>query len=281
MKKEGYVRILMQNSQQRLHTKKVDIPDFDGMSNGLRAEEWKQKLKLYFAVNTTDNEEDMIILAVLHMKGKAYDWWIMQAHEEEQLGNALTWSRFVTAFQKNFGETWDNNYFSQLCKLQQIGNVMEYCETFIQLAYKVPNLSHEQRVELFIGGLQIEIKADVMTHQASNLTTTMELTRSFEAKNQALCSKPGKYIHPGARTSGYRFLEYQGTPYPPTISKGETKPFTMKETRGTPNRQLRLTRKEQLDLQRKGLCYWCKDKWGEGHKCKSSQLYTLIIELRE
>lgn len=41
---------------------------------------------------------------------------------------------------------------------------------------------------------------------------------------------------------------------------------------------IRSLRKPRVKEMRRGLCYWCDEKYTFGHKCKSSQLYMLMIQ---
>ncbi|KAG6535526.1 hypothetical protein ZIOFF_000548 [Zingiber officinale] len=124
----------------------------------------------------------------------------------------------------------------ELAKLQQSGSVEDYQQKFEQLAARASSLTSEQKVQIFINGLQDHITVEVALHHPEDLTSAMSFARLYERR-----------------------------------SKRSKSTVTLRRTPVLPPKQpfiKRLNRTEMEERCAKGLCFNCYELYIPDHRCK-------------
>ena len=177
--------------------------------------------------------------------------------------------------QLRFGPSELEDYQGKLSKLVQIGSVLEYQEKFDNLSNKVDGLSESLLLSCFVYGLKPNIQHEVASFQPTSLTKAMALAKVQEQKLQ-LKKIPPKLF----------------SPYPPilpTLSHLQPSPSISKLVNTTysqitnsninnstkPNIQ-KLSQSQIQAKRKKGLCFYCDEKYIFRHKCKAS-IHILIV----
>jgi hypothetical protein len=124
---------------------------------------------------------------------------------------------------------------------------------------KPDSLDEAQRVQLFTGGLLPPLSLQVHMQNLQTLAATMSLARQFELMEQ--------YTAAPARVPACGILGALGSrpclPAPPAAT-GPT-PVPAHQGEGRPVK--RLSKEEQEERRRLGLCYNCNEKYSRGHNC--------------
>ena len=121
----------------------------------------------------------------------------------------------------------------------------EYQNKFEVLVSRAGILTQNQKIQLYISGLQESISIEVELHQPQDLVTAMSMSHLYE-----------KNIYPKATTN----RDNKHNP-PITCTNCSIK---------------RLTREEMEARRKKGLCYNCDETFVRGHQCK--KLFWIDLE---
>ena len=127
---------------------KIATPEkYDGSRNELRT--FLTNIDLYCEYNEVPNDQEKILTANMHMKGKASDW--MQPYVEDYLANISqrgtkeetqslfeSWTNFKTEIGRIFGEVDAKNQAEKaITRLRQTKSVSAYTAEFKQLQARI------------------------------------------------------------------------------------------------------------------------------------------------
>ncbi|KAL7135293.1 hypothetical protein ABFS83_11G084000 [Erythranthe nasuta] len=153
---------------------------------------------------------------------------------------------------------WDDLY---LCNIQQVGSVTEYRQEFAKRSSRVTNWPDPCLLGVFLNGLRDELNGDVRIHKPRTVYKAMSLALEFESK----------------LTSNVDLNRLHNDPHFPAPNKTYPQPHSVKPP-SMPSKQALSWEERQLRMT-KGLCFRCNEKFGPGHRCKSSNFS--LMELME
>ncbi|KAD6119921.1 hypothetical protein E3N88_11192 [Mikania micrantha] len=233
---------------------KIDFPKYGGEED---PRGWFLKADKYFRYySIPDNEK--IDIASMHLEGDALDLYSWLSAEQP----LHFWEELVLAFQKNFGPAEFQNPDEYLCSIKQTGTVQEYRQEFAKRSARVSNWSDNSLLGVCLNGLKEELKADVRIHKPKTVYNALSLAMEYEAK-------VGHGRTP--RTTTWT-LSSKATPEPKTTPNPvNTRPSQYPNTS-------RLSETEKQARFIRGECYRCGDKYGPGHRCKTSVLKLMESE---
>ncbi|KAA8526488.1 hypothetical protein F0562_008310 [Nyssa sinensis] len=163
-------------------------------------------------------------------------------------GIALQWHRWWTKFRGPL--TWD-----------------EFTKA---LSHRVDGLPESFLIGCFIAGLRDDIRLDVKVKQPRTLVDAIGVARLVEERNhlqtklippfrsQSVPSTPRATPNPTAGVLG-----------PPPNQRMHPSPNT------PPTTFRRINTQEARERRKKGLCYYCDEKFAPGHRCKRPQLFMI------
>ncbi|MFV0960727.1 hypothetical protein QML37_30565, partial [Klebsiella pneumoniae] len=176
------------------------------------------------------------------------------------------WDEFLDELMKRFGDTGFTDASVELKQLKQKGTVQEYQRQFEKLSTRVTNWTDESLKGTFLGGLNEELRIEVLAERPLTLSDCYVEARRIEEKHRLLgaLKKPSRHSDPHPR-SGFR------TSAPPRPPMDRPKPSP------TPQTQY-ISRAERDERRKKGLCFGCDEKWVAGHKCKHLKVFQVVEE---
>lgn len=206
-----------------------------------------------------------------------------------------------------FTDVHDEHPLIALKKLQQEdGTVAAYEQVFDELLSEV-DIPEAVAVNLFIGGLRPDIQQFVLTFAPTTLAKAACSARLQEATIQAIHDHaPGlaryRKSSSGALTGSYGSgpksatvlgpLSGSSSPAPkvsaqtsskqsPSLSPFVSSPPTLSSAASNVRPTRQLPKRELDERRRKGLCYWCPEKYTPGHRCQDSHVFSLVITEEE
>ena len=129
--------------------KRIELPYFRGEDPF----GWISRAEAFFTVQGTP---PALRLEFAHISMEGPPWhWFKMLKEEDPL---LDWEKFKTAFFYRYGGHCSGNLYMQLRMMKQRGSVDEFIEEFDMVASQLTELTNEQYLGLFMGGLKEEIR---------------------------------------------------------------------------------------------------------------------------
>ena len=241
---------------------------FPSLKEGGDAVEWLRDCEEYFTIFEVSDYRRSAI-AAMHMSGTPRYWY-----KSFMVGrDKVTWQQFTQAFLARFGELETELVFDKFKKLQQTTTVEDYFDEFEksrgQLLSKIPSLTPEYFLENFIGGLQAEVRGMIRLLEPSTLE---------QAFNQANQVKKGN-------TYKGNFSSQVVTRQVPESTNVNTNRSTLavpvKGTEVVSAKPRPLTYSQREERRKKGLCFYCDEKFVKGHECKKPQNFLMIAEVKE
>lgn len=113
--------------------------------------EWLNKADQYFELYQVPKEKKVVI-ASMHLSGKAADIWYMFKHEFPH-----TWQGLADLTMREFGSFNRSDYQAALAKMTQVGSVEDYKTQFTKLSRRASGFSPELLLSCFVGGLKDDI----------------------------------------------------------------------------------------------------------------------------
>ncbi|KAL6506420.1 hypothetical protein OROGR_024601 [Orobanche gracilis] len=234
---------------------KVHLEQFDG-SNPL---DWVFNAERFFTVQNVPVDQRLHYCS-FYMQGTALSWYKWM-----QWNNLFSsWQMFLRDLSVRFGPSSYMNHQAALFKLRQVGMVTSYQDQFERLNNCVTGLSETAILNCFISGLKVEIQRELAIQKPTSINDAIDLAKLVEDK-----------LHDSrARTPFTRFSTTNSTaPLLPSP------PLPLQAPRISPTLPIRrLTQQEMQERRAKGLRFNCDDKFEKGHKCRSPQFLSLIVE---
>jgi hypothetical protein len=111
-----------------------------------------QKVK-YFELHNSMDDKQSIPITTLHFEIKPYQWYQWVVKRKPPYYN-YTWGLFTRDLEAQYGKVWEQDYFSQLTKIKNLGDIENCNSKFQVLATRVDDISNEHLLEAYMGGLK-------------------------------------------------------------------------------------------------------------------------------
>jgi hypothetical protein len=157
------------------HRPNFSFPHYDGDSDPLP---WLNKCDTYFR-GTGVHQDERVWQVSLHLEGVAAEWFYAL---ERDLGDMLTWTRFIEFIQMHFEPPLRFNGMADLKELKHTGTVEEYSRQFLTLLCRCDNMSHRQQSNMYTSGLGEPLRTDVELQTPETLQHAMHLARVYERR---------------------------------------------------------------------------------------------------
>jgi hypothetical protein len=139
---------------------RINFPKFDGSDHV----GWIYKANNFFYFHRTPYNQ-MLMLASIHMEGKALVWY----QDINMAGALLNWEVFTHALLDRFGHSCYYDPMESLTRLKQVSSVEEYKENFEDISYRLRGISDHNKLSCFLSGLKDEIRLPVCMFNPPNL----------------------------------------------------------------------------------------------------------------
>lgn len=152
-------------------------------------------------------------------------------------------------------------------------------DKFKALLPRAGTLSEEQRVQIFMAGLQPPLSLDVEIHNPQTLAFAMSLARKIELRDQcavvtAPALPPPRHNQRGLLPASPARLELPAPPPQAAATAATPAPATVSVEGRTVKR---LSQADMEDRCRLGLCFNCNEKFSRGHNRVCQRLFLLDL----
>jgi hypothetical protein len=209
--------------------------------------------------------------------------WYMQVQEDEGTPN---WPRFKDLLNLRFGPPLRSAPLFELSSCRRTGTVTEYQDQWQALLPRAGKLDEAQRIQLFTGGLQPPLSLQVQMQNPQSLASAMSLARQFELLAEytgpPAPAAPARAPARGLLGASLPLLALPAPPPPaarapaaanPAANAGAANP-------GDGRQAKRLSREEQAERRRLGLCYNCNEPYSRGHNRVCRRIFHIAgVEL--
>lgn len=279
--------------------RKLDMPLFDGSN----PDGWIIRAERYFLFYRL-NESEKLEASVVALEGDALFWYQWE-HRRRPIN---CWDEMKTMILRQFRPSSSGSLHEQWLALTQVGSVMDYQRSFIELAAPLSNVPEEIALGQFINGLESEIRAEVRVLGPRNLEHAMDLALKLEEKQRSTAghrfesrsttTATGSSGNFSPRTSPFQAVpnlnrlnpttsisaNQHGVPLgQPTTGTNVTNKTEVgvSEVHKTGGEVRRLSEKELQSKRERGLCFRCDEKWNVGHRCRRRELSVLLASEEE
>ena len=98
------------------------------------------------------DDKKMIHIDTFNFEIKPYQWYQWIVKRKPPLYH-YTWVLFTRDLEEQYGKVWENDYFIQLTRIKHLGDIEDYNSEFWVLATRVDDISDENLLESYMGGL--------------------------------------------------------------------------------------------------------------------------------
>jgi hypothetical protein len=99
------------------------------------------------------DDKKRIHIATLNFEIKPYQCYQLVVTRNPPLYH-YTWGLLTRHLESQYGKVWEQDYFSQLTIIKNLGDIEDYKSKFQGLATRVDDISDEQLLEDYMGGLK-------------------------------------------------------------------------------------------------------------------------------
>ncbi|VFQ69232.1 unnamed protein product [Cuscuta campestris] len=239
---------------------RIDAPRFSGED----PVGWIFRIQKYFDYFFTPEAERLHLVAML-IDHPASEWF-----RYYQANNCnVSWMAFLVAVRQRFDPDYYENYIGLLSKLHQITTVMDYQSSFKALLNKVAGVPEPTLIAMYIAGLKQPVQHEVNLRAPGTLQEAFALAREYAASRQDAQAAFGS-------SSRRLWGSPRPSPSPPAAGQplGISTPSHTTPPKPPDNRSVnslpvvRLTNAEKAERGKKGLCWFCEEKWDPTHRCK-------------
>ncbi|VFQ89359.1 unnamed protein product [Cuscuta campestris] len=242
---------------------RVDAPRFTGED----PTGWVFRVQKYFDYFLTPEQERFHLVAML-IDHPASEWF---RYYQANNCNAR-WPEFLKAVQQRFDPSYYENYVGLLSKLTQTSSVMDYQTSFEALLNKVSGVPEATLVAMYIAGLKQPVQREVNLRTPTTLPAAFALARELSASYQDLqgasSSRRAWPVRQPATTPPGFPVSANPSQIPPP-SRGSfppSKPAASSSLSQLPI--VKVSAADKAERAKKGLCWYCDEKWVPGHHCK-------------
>ena len=157
-----------------------------------------------------------------------------------------------------FGTIASDDPMESLTRLRQVDSVVHYKGQVESLSNRVKELSEKHKLSCFLSGMKEEIRFPIKMFNPQALSTAFGL-----AKIQEECLNASRK---GTKSWGEVPMSRPSILGPPP-TKNDVRSLK------TPFQNMPATLIEER--KKKGLCFYCEEKWHNGHKCKSPKVFLM------
>lgn len=162
----------------------MDFPKYDSKSDPLA---FINRCESYFHQQRIADEEK-VWMASYNLEDSTQMWYIQVQQDE----GTPPWCRFTELLHLRFGPPLCSNPLGELMACKRTNSVIEYQDKFEALLPRAGTLTEEQRMQIFMAGLQPPLSLDVEIHNPQTLAFTMSIARKLELRDQcAAAAVPG------------------------------------------------------------------------------------------
>jgi hypothetical protein len=117
----------------------------------------------------------------LNFEIKQYQWyqWIVKRRPPIY---HYTWVLFTRYLEAQYGKVWEHESFSQLTRINNLGDIEYYKSKFQVLATRVDDIGEQQLLEVYMDGLKEDIKHDILLTHSTNIMETIQMIIIFKKK---------------------------------------------------------------------------------------------------
>ncbi|KAJ3696419.1 hypothetical protein LUZ61_000124 [Rhynchospora tenuis] len=244
----------------RVHLPRTDFPPFDGTN----PTGWRSKCESYFDIFQIP-EQYKTHMATLHFVEEAHEWY--ECFKEDHPN--LPWQILVAEVLDRFRIYHTSNPVGDFKRVHQVGKVGDYIRQFEQAKSRFIAETRIRSPYLFIQGFIEGLKEDIRYAVDILNPTTLNQAFTFARKAELNLENVDKHLR---NIKPYvPFKTPLALPQPSTTAvhtNQQSGPIVPKE----------MTREQLRALK---LCYWCKEKYTPGHKCKLRGLHALQLEEKD
>ncbi|KAJ4745876.1 polyprotein [Rhynchospora pubera] len=257
-------------SNHRGNLPRLDFPSFDG-SDVLT---WEEDCDFYFEVFQTP-EVYKTRMATSHFTGDASEWY-----RGFKMDNPHPpWLILVEEVKSIFLKGISGNPLEDFRKVIQSGKVEEYIKNFEKVKSRLMSSTSVRGVAFylmaFLSGLKEELNHTVQMCEPTNLNQAYKLARQAELSLHGQDRRNKLPTKPAWNTPTAKFIRspdnlerkhFHSFPSPPKLLAAPPD-----------------SNKASFENMRKlGLCYWCGEKYHQGHKCQKKKIHLMeASELEE
>ena len=206
------------NERPRVTKPKMTAPEkFDG--NALELQTFLTNIDLYCEYNGTPNEQEKILIAGVHLKGRAAKW--MQPYTADYLKNPLmggtkkdtqtlfeSWDNFKKEAGRIFGEVDDEDQAEKaITRLKQTKSASAYTAEFKQLQSRIDWDDAALRT-VYENGLKDNIKDSLVHHdKPEDLHSLIELATRIDHRLWERSQQKGRNTFTPANTKRHRYVK--------------------------------------------------------------------------
>lgn len=234
---------------------KMDPPYFDGSDTA----SWIAHVQYYFDHLGLPDADRLHYVVMLFPPPASK--WIFNYRANNRF---VTWNDFLEDVRHRFDPQSFRNFIGPLSKLVQTGSVAEYQATFEHYSNRIESLSESALIPMFIAGLKEPIQEKVEWQQPASLATAMALALRL-AKSQD---------EENAQFQWTRWHDTRSLSVPtanPSPSTTSSQPSGRSDDRSMP-KPICVSATEKAEHAKRGLCFYCPEKWVQGHVCKTKLL---------
>ncbi|XP_026396022.1 uncharacterized protein LOC113290654 [Papaver somniferum] len=231
-------------------------------------------------------------MAAIHFDSQVDPWFL----NYQQGKGFITWSTFIQDLYARFEDVAHDNYVGSFNKLSQTTTIEDYYDKWEHykrfMVANNPSLPDSFYTLSFISGLKEEIRTVVQMFKPEDTSTTFYLDRLQQASLQQFPKPVKSFSRPFAPTPlsvshpPSTIKPFLSSPYTFSKDTGSSPPsivtYPLTPTKLSPDSNLppvkRLTHAQMRIRKDKGLCYNCNEFYRQGHKCKTQQLFMLIVD---
>ena len=188
------------------------------------------------------------------MEDEAWVWF----QDAEDAGQFTSWEAFIRSLHTRFGTSAYDDPMETLTKLRQVSSMAQYKGQFEALSNRVKEHPDKHKLSCFLSGLKEEIRLPVKMFNPLNLNAAFGLAKIQEEYLNA--SKRGTKSQGEAQVPRPSILG-------PPPNKNDFKPSK------PPFQKILVAQIE--DRRKKGLCFYCEEKWFARHKCKTPKVFLM------
>lgn len=240
---------------------KLDFPRFDGNN----PTGWIYKMNHYFALYPMP-EGQKILMSSFYIKGNALIWF----EDAEETGIFYSWSSFLEALQLRFGNSSYDDPMEVFTRLKQSSTVAAYKTQFEVISNQLKGLFENYKLSMFLSGLKDEIRLPVRTLHPQNLNSAFGLAMIQEY----ICSARGG-SKGGSYQASYVPFPVGGNGFDSNVGRKESSVLGRNNNFKASLPVQKVSPAEMKERRKKGLCYFCDEKWNPSHKCKKAKIFVM------
>jgi hypothetical protein len=246
-----------------------EFPRYDGKTDPLI---FINKCESFFLQQRIMAEE-RVWMASYNLNNVAQLWY-MQVQEDE---GTPTWARFKDLLNLRFGPSLRSAPLFELSACRRTGTVTEYQDQWQALLPRAGRLDEAQRIHLFTGGLLPLLSLQVQMQNPQSLASAMSLARQFELMAE-YTTAPTPAAPARAPARGLLGAPPPRLALPAPPPPAERAPVAANP--GDGRQAKRLSKEEQAERRRLGLCYNCNEPYSRCHNRVCRRIFHIAgVEL--